>query len=386
MPYPLEKGDKLRIYHQIKFLSEKNRIYLICLCEDDMEIERGKLELEKYCREIYFFKIPVWKRYAGLPFGPLYGQPFSVKYFYHAKTAKQIQKLILRLNPDHIFCQLIRTASYVRKLPFSKTIDYMDSFSLGFERRAKKSSLLLKPAFYLESKLLKGYEGSIYKDFNRHCIISKQDRDSLDILSRDNIEVIPNGVDQEFFYPKPDANPTFHLLFCGNMGYAPNIRAAHFLFSLAPVLISKIPGLKIMIAGARPHTSIKKMNGQYGIAVSGWMDDIRKAYWDSVIKIAPIFTGSGLQNKMLEAMACGIPCITTEVVGSSVGGVAGKHYLIASGKEEFVSQIVDLLEDSEKRSELSKNGLELIKEKFHWSFFSRKLETLLVESAGEEIF
>ncbi len=386
VPYPLEKGDKLRVFHQIRYLSQKHNIYLLSLCANESEIQEGKAEMEKYCKEIHFFKIPLWKRYLQLPMALFYGMPFTVKYFFNGSIRNKIQRLILKINPDHIYCQLIRTASYVRKMPYTKTIDYMDSFSLGFKRRASRSSLFLKPAFYLESKMLATYESSVYKDFNRHTIISKQDRESLDILSRENVQIIPNGVDQDFFYPRPASEPEYHLLFCGNMGYAPNVKAAQYIYELAPVLKNRIPNLKILIAGARPHPMVKKMHGKHGIVISGWMDDIREAYWNSMINIAPIFTGSGLQNKMLEAMACGIPCITTEIVGRSVGGQAEKDYLIAADKEEFSEKISALVNDSKKRNILAENGLKLIRKKFNWDHYSELLNDSIVKASEENIF
>ncbi|TVR82375.1 MAG: glycosyltransferase [Saprospirales bacterium] len=280
---------------------------------------------------------------------------------------------IIKLNPEIIYCQLIRTAPYVTGLPFPKVIDYMDAFSLGFFRRSRLSTLWLRPVFKFESNLLKNYENKVYNAFDAHTIISRQDRDSLNILSKENIHIVENGVDHNYFFPAVGRKKKYDLVFCGNMGYDPNIKAAVLIGKWASQLKAKFPGIKILIAGARPHPIVKGLHGKNGIVVSGWMDDIREAYWDSSINIAPIFSGSGLQNKILEAMACGLPTITTSVVGNSLRGETGKHFLIAETEEEFLKTIEGLMKNQQKMEKLARNALELVRNEYNWAEFSDQL-------------
>ncbi|TVQ44973.1 MAG: glycosyltransferase [Saprospirales bacterium] len=386
IPFPIEKGDKLRVFYQLKYLSKFHRISLVSLCENQNEIDVAKTILGKYCESLSFYILPKWKRYINLPFGMLNNLPFSVQYFYHSGIGKKIKKHILKLNPDHIYCQLIRTAPYVRKLPFTKTIDYMDSFSLGAKRRAYESSFFTKMLMRIEAAQLSNYESEVFNDFNSHSIISDQDKMSLKILSKEKISIIPNGVDTSFFYPNKSVEKKYDLLLCGNMGYYPNVLAAKVLFSLLDRIKIKFPDLKVLIAGARPHPSVRAMDGKNGITVSGWMDDIREAYWSSEINIAPIFTGSGLQNKMLEAMACGLPCLTTEVVADSIGGVDGCHYSVASNKTDLEVKLEELLTDALLRKKLGEGGLELVKSKFSWSSSVDELNRIINEGAKVDIF
>jgi len=385
IPFPLEKGDKLRVYYQIKYLAKNHRISLVSLCENKSEIEAGQSALQEFCESMTFFVLPGWKRYFNLPLGIINSLPLSVQYFYNSAIAKKIKEHILGLNPDHIYCQLIRTAPYVRKLPFSKTIDYMDSFSLGARRRAMESNFFGKIFMNIEASQLANYESTVFNDFNSHCIISSQDKSSLKILSRDKIAIVPNGVDANFFIPSPDKEKKYDLLLCGNMGYYPNVLAAKVLFRIAGKLRRKFPNLKVLIAGARPHASVRAMDGLNGITVSGWLDDIREAYWSSRINIAPIFTGSGLQNKMLEAMACGLPSVTTRVVADSIGGEDGVHYSIAENEEGLTAAVEKLLIDPTFRASLSLNGLEFVKANFSWESSVKTLEKVL-ENGAKSVF
>ena len=141
VPYPLDKGDKLRAFNQIKQLSKKNEIILFAL--DDRNIDEKKLvELKKYCASITIFKLSKFTILANIIRAFFNGNPLQVGYFYSRKAQKKVDDLILQHYPDHIYCQLIRTAEYAKQYSnIPKTLDYMDVFSKGMERRKSTESL-----------------------------------------------------------------------------------------------------------------------------------------------------------------------------------------------------------------------------------------------------
>ena len=126
-PYPLEKGDKLRLYHQIKYLSANHEIILCALTQQDVS-KADLLELEKYCEKIYLFKLSWWRTMWRLARAFISNQAFSIGYFYSAAIERKISRVIREELPDHIFCNLIRMSEYVKEVHIDKTIDYMDSF------------------------------------------------------------------------------------------------------------------------------------------------------------------------------------------------------------------------------------------------------------------
>ena len=143
IPYPLEKGDKLRIFHQIKHLSESHEICLICLNENSQSIDTSVLR--EMVSEFHVVPISKWKIPFRLIFALFHNLPFQVEYFLDRKNKKKIEAIIQDFNPNHIYCQLIRTAEYVKDLfQFDKTIDYMDAFSAAAMRRAKTEKGLNK--------------------------------------------------------------------------------------------------------------------------------------------------------------------------------------------------------------------------------------------------
>ena len=378
-PYPLEKGDKLRIYHQIRMLS-KNHEIILCALNDKPVEEEDYHELKKYCTKIYVFPISKFSIGANLTKAMLTGKSFQVAYFYRDGIMTQIRTIVQKERPDHVYCQLIRMSEYARQLPIPKTLDYMDCFSVGMERRAEESPTWLKPFFKRESKKLTKYEGNIFSHFDAHSIISAQDRDLIKAKDNQQISIIPNGIDLDFFEPSPNYTPKYDLVFVGNMGYSPNVIAANYLGkSIMPLVWEKNADTNVLLAGARPAPKVKALTQDARIEVSGWIEDIRTAYQDGKIFVAPLFTGSGQQNKIIEAMALGIPCITTSLVNNAIGAKPNEEILIADSAEEFAGQILDLSTNPELQKKLSHNGREFVKNNISWK---RSVE--LLESLWEE--
>lgn len=378
IPFPLEKGDKLRIYHQVKELSKKHEVFLCCLYDGEIHPKADE-EISKICAEHYFVKLNKWKIVFKLLITLFSTKPFQVSYFYQRKAQNIIDKLIAQFNPDHIYAQLIRTSEYVKtKHNIPKTIDYMDSFSKGMERRAENASFLLKPIFVTESKRLLRYENLIFDYFENHTIISEQDQDQIWHEKRKKIFVIPNGLDAEFFHPK-EIEKKYSILFSGNMSYVPNVDAALFLAQeIFPLVKKKLPECNLLIAGANPHTKIEALKSE-SIIVSGWMDDIRDAYWTSKVFVAPLRLGSGLQNKLLEAMATLTPSITSSLANNALKAKEGKEILIANSAEEFAAQIISLLVDPTMADSIAQNAYTYVTSTFNWETSTQLLENVIVD-------
>ena len=145
IPYPLEKGDKLRAFHQIKELSKNNEI-ILCALNPLTNVDKQKAfsTLQPYCRSINFLDLPLSGRIINVARAFLSHLPLQAGYFYNSKASREIKRLIEEYKPDHIYCQLIRTAEYVKNFPVKKTIDYQDVFSFGMKRRITTSSFLLR--------------------------------------------------------------------------------------------------------------------------------------------------------------------------------------------------------------------------------------------------
>ena len=298
--------------------------------------------------------------------------PFQVLYFFNPSIKSEIEKIISDAKPDFIYNQLIRTAEYTKNLRYFKVLDYMDSFSQGMKKRYITSIFPFRLLFRAEYLRVKRYETSIFDFFDRHIIISEQDKNSFGTEVKKNMTVIPNGVDTIFFQPK-SIQKEFDLGFVGNMGYRPNVLASQFIAKqLLPFLKKENKKIRILFAGARPDYRVRILADKNTI-VSGWVEDIRDAYGKIRIFVSPIFTGIGQQNKILEAMAMEIPVITTSSVNNAIQATDGKDIMIADNKEEFIFSITKLMNDPILANQTGKAGREFILEKYNWETQKLKL-------------
>lgn len=373
-PYPLEKGDKLRAFRHIQALSEEHEVYLHCVSHQ--RVGSDQLEaLEPYCEEIHIYRLSTLQMILGLFWALLNNKPLSIGYFYNDKIKKKIQTEFLKSRADAVYCQLIRMAEYAKELPSFRVIDFMDSFSLIMERRIETSNILMSQLFRLEMVRLKTYENSVSQYFNKYYFISENDANTIRHDPAKS-EILSNGIDIHYFSPSyASSNKTFDFVFVGNMGYHPNVAAAHFIVDK---ILPRFKDKKLLIAGARPAHSIKSLESDF-VQVSGWLEDIRSAYGSAHIFIAPIFMGSGQQNKILEAMAMGLPCVVTSQVNEAIGAHPGVSILLANTAEEFVQGVLKL-QDAGFRNQVGHAARQFIESKYPWD----QVNKLLLKTFQEE--
>ena len=372
-----EKGDKLRAYHQIKQLSKDHEVHLCCL-NDQAFNQEAQTELEKIANTVSIVQLSKWRIYLNVVIGLFGDLPLQVHYFYQRKANKEIQKLIKQFNPDHIYCQLIRTAEYVKELhQYKKTIDYMDAFSIGVDRRVSKSPLWKKWIMKSEARRLASYENIIFDYFDHHTIISKQDQQHLFHAKRDQIAIVANGVDTQYF-SKNRLEQKHTLLFTGNMSYPPNIDCAEYLVhEVFPLVRADFPQATLCLAGANPHQKVKLLASVEGVTVTGWIEDIRTAYNSSKVFVAPMRIGTGLQNKLLEAMSMELPAITSAMANNALGAENEKAILIANDPATCADCIKRLLTNEELSQIIAKEGKKFVQKKYTWEGTSQILHKII---------
>jgi len=377
VPYPLEKGDKLRAFYQIKELSKNNEIILCALNPlRNLDKQKAFRELQPYCRSINFIDLPWYGIIWNMKKAFLKGIPIQSGYFYSCRAKRKIKKLVEEYKPDHIYCQLVRTAEYFIKSDIPKTIDYQDVFSYGLKRRYNKANWLFKPFFKMEYKRLLKYENKVFDSFDNKTIISYPDQKLIDHPEREKIHIIPNGVDHDFFSPM-ERKKEYDLVFAGNMAYPPNVDAANFLVKeIMPIVWKEKPDSKVLLAGASPDRRVLALKSEK-VVVSGWMDDIREAYASARVFIAPMRIGTGLQNKLLEAMSMKIPSITTKLANDALKAKDQQEVLIGNDAKSLAKNILKLLEDAEFYAKLAENGFQFVNTEYSWEESTAKLEKIM---------
>lgn len=374
-PYPIEKGDKLRAYYQLRDLSKYWEIHLIALSDQKVSQE-NKAKVQEFCKRIYVFEFSKLSGYFRAILGLFGNKPFQIYYFRGWSIQRKINAILQDVQPDHIFAQLIRTAEFVKNHhDCSKTIDYMDVLSAGIEKRISLNKGPLKWLFLQEHRRLQRYEHVIFDYFENRTIISEQDKRKIKHPEKERINVIPNGVAEQFLdFDHNSTEKKFDIAFVGNLSYAPNIEAVKYLtFEILPALEKLGLKARIIISGANPSSSLTSIKDQ--VEITGWVEDIRMSYISAKIFVAPMFIGTGLQNKLLEALALGLPCVTTPLAHKALDCPEGLVE-VAETPDEFAQKILEALANYDEIG-ARETRQAYVKTHFDWLTINQRLNQIL---------
>ena len=374
-PYPLDKGDKLRAYHQIVELAKRHEVYLFALSHRKVRHDDYD-HLHTCCTAVDYVQLHWWESAWGVLKAFLTGQPLQLGYWSSCGARRAYTHWERQIQPDVVYCQMVRTLPTAAGSPYRKVLDFQDALSLNTRRRMERSHGLLKWVLRYEYKALQRTEQEALQLFDATTIISPADRDAI----HQAITLVPNGVDTDYFNQaiKQSSEETFSIVFTGNMSYAPNVDAARWLVKeIMPLVWKQCPsGVNVLIAGADPKPAVKALAGP-NVTVSGRLDDIRTAYASAKIFVAPMRIGSGMQNKLLEAMSMGLPCVTTSLAASPLGATAGEHLLVGDSAIELANQIVKLGTEA-LHDTIAAAGHRFVQEHYAWPAAVAPLEKILL--------
>ncbi len=378
VPSPLDKGDKLRAYHMLRQMSERHELYLYCLSETHVPFDIRE-HLLQFSKEFFVFHSGRLKSAISACSCLFNDIPFQAGYFYHQLFSTELKIAAERIKPDVIFFQLIRTALYAPEIEHpNKVIDYMDAFSAGYERMSNKSVFPETFFYHIEAVRLKKFERKVFGYFKKHLIISEKDRQQLGGGMLNEMAVIANGVDTAYFQPV-DSTCRYDLHFHGNMNYLPNVNCAEYLAKeVLPELKKRGISATLLISGAAPHKRVRKLADNDKIVITGWLDDVRTAYSASRIFIAPLQLGTGMQNKVMEAMAMGMPCILSGLAANALGLKHRQHALVGESVNEYCNYVAELLSNEHLRFSLGQNARNYAEENFVWHESIEKMEACIL--------
>jgi sugar transferase (PEP-CTERM/EpsH1 system associated) len=390
IPYPPNKGEKIRTFNQIKFLAELGHdIHVISPIEDSIEIAFAQQLSEFKNISVTIQALP--PKALRLFKGFMFRESLSVANFYSFKLQQKINQLIQKKNFDYILCSSSAVAKYIYKTNCSDQVqllmDFMDLDSDKWQQYANKSSFPMRWVYQREAKKLCKYENAIQENFDACFFIADTEVALFKKNNPNANNVLPlgNGLNIQEFYPAKIApqneNPVF--VFTGVMDYKPNVDAViWFIEKCWQQLISHFPSARLVIAGMNPSLEIKKLSTIKGIEITGYVDDILPYYHQADYFIAPFRLARGVQNKILQAFACGLPVIATPMGAEGINCHDNQEILLANTPDEFINKVLLLDKSTQLRKKISDAALSLIKNEYSWEGKLKPLQDLIEYDIG----
>jgi len=400
IPYPPNKGDKIRSFHQIKYLAQKHQIYVASLYDQKQDVEYH-LELSKLVKIVGLEYVnPYWDKLWSVR-GLLRDRPLSALYFYKKKLQAKIDSFLLTTRPDVIFCFSSVMAEYVLSSKVQLNVadrprlimDFCDLDSDKWKQYAQSFSFPYNWIYNWEARLLFEYEKKVNQLFDHSIFVSRSEAGLF--LTRfpqaKNVHVIKNGVDTTYFDPQKNylegsTNIVSHLqglegklvlMFSGAMDYQANVDGVlWFCKEVYPYLRQQLSELCFLIVGSNPDKKILDLHGQNNIVVTGFVPDIRPYYQRADVCVVPLRLARGIQNKVLEAMAMARPVVLTDKARQGIEAYPGNFFREANHPQEFVEQIMSLLKDKEKHRQAGRLAREFVLGNFSWEKSLSRLEDL----------
>lgn len=376
-PYPPYRGDKLKIWHLARQLVKRgHELHLLTFAQND-EDWAAKGKLDAVFSSVTQIALPSWKSAMHCLSAAWDSKPVQVLYFQDAAMRAALKDILARHSFDAVHVQHLRMAPYLSgNTSLPRILDLPDAFSLYWKRRQSVDRGFFQKQFEtLEAGRVLRYE-PVMKKYELALACSQEDVDYLEETHRTgNVNLLPNGVDLETFAPRGhDYSHNQTLLFTGNMDYAPNVDAVgYFVEEVLPIVSRRHPDVRFVIAGQRPVESVKKLAGP-GIEVTGFIEDLASKYNEASVVVAPLRFGAGTQNKVLEAMAMGIPVVCSHIGFAGLGIAQGEGAFMHRDPQGFAGAVCDLLDSRELREKTGAGGLRVMQQRFGWEAIAIRLE------------
>lgn len=388
VPCPPDKGDKIRAYHEIRSLAQRHRVHLLTLADGPVP---DLSSLESVCEKVEVFPIRRPTAYIRAAFGALRPRPLTLSFFDSAALHKRVAELAgqgkEKAKYDVVVAYSSSMAPYAE--PFvgvPKVLDMVDVDSAKWDQYSRFASLSARLVYSLEARRLQTYEAELAGRFERIILATgNETRQLKSFAPAARAVTVPNGVDLDFFQPLdlPKAeSPT--LVFTGQMDYFANVDGmVHFARHVFPRLRQRFAGLELLIVGRSPAPAVKALGDLPGVMVTGAVGDVRPFLSRAWVFVAPLRIAQGVQNKVLEAMASGLPVVCSDRVmaGLSDGGFRhDRDLLVAANDTEMEERIATLLDGeagAEARERLAECARQRLIAAYRWSTNMERFEELL---------
>ncbi len=378
-PFPPKRGGKIRPFNMIRHLAQRHEVTVASLARSESEARDGQ-GIAPHCHRFEVVTVnntvQALRMVARLPTL----RPSSFGYFYSAELAAQIRRLVSAERFDLIFVHCSSVAPYLSDVegPF-KILDFGDMDSQKWLEYAHYKAFPLSAGYWLEGRKLEREEKRLARKFNLCTATTRAEWETLESYGTGTpTDWFPNGVDSKAFSPGDEPYDPDTISFIGRMDYYPNQECMFdFCANTLPLLKSRRPNIKLIIVGADPSPAIRKLGEIPGVTVTGSVPEVQPYVRKSALMVAPLNIARGTQNKILEAMAMGVPVVTSGTAAGGVDALDREHFLVANSPAEYAAAILRIIEDPTERSRLALAGRARMLSHHAWDSSMRRLDGII---------
>lgn len=395
LPFPPTDGTKSLVYHYFKLLHDDLGLEVVNASfaekTDDLSLKPDFISktyiLEEPSAKEKLRNLLVHTFIRGL-------YPMQVSLYWSERNKQKVEQIIREEKPDVVVADLVRTMEYLKDFEGLKLADMQDLFSKRYQQQMQveldqinpygaylfrlpkpvqkilQMKLLKKLVMKSECKRLRKYEKKIALCYDSVFFVAQREADIYNQMTNDSKAVaIPMGVDTDYFSCDGESKPQIphSIAFLGAMSVAHNESGAvHLARNIFPHVLKKYPDAKLYLIGGGAGEKIRALQSE-NVIVTGRVDDVRDILMQCQVFACPLLFGSGIKTKNLEAMAMGMPVVTTTVGAENIDAVDGTDWLIADDAQAFADRIIEIMEKPELYQRLSENGRKFVSQCFSWN-------------------
>jgi sugar transferase (PEP-CTERM/EpsH1 system associated) len=354
IPYPPNKGDKLRAYQVLNHWTKQHKVLLGCFVDDPEDMQHTDL-LRERCAGTYFARLHPRIALMRASHAFLTSDPLSLPYYRDQGLARWVRSVAASEKPNCAFVYSSVMAQYLPDAvppPPRVVVDFVDVDSEKWAEYAARKTFPARHVYRREARQLLRFDRGVARQAHASIFVSEPEAELFRRLApevQEKVIAIPNGIDATYFSPenagtRPDFGGTPVIVFTGRMDYWPNVDAViWFSDAVLPKLREKFPQSIFCIVGAKPTAAVEALSLRSGIIVTGAVPDTRPYLGHADVVVAPMRIGRGIQNKVLEGMAMARPVIATPQALEGIDASPGKHLLLAEDSDGFLSGIEKLM-------------------------------------------
>lgn len=370
VPFPPDKGDRIRNYHVLRELARRGRVWLACLADEPVP-DNTRAALAGLCERVEVLPVSGKKRWLRAAWSLLTGRSLTEGAFEESGLDAVLKAWVPEAGFSAAVVSASSLAPYLRRNGLEKlpgVVDLVDVDSQKWFDFAASAKPPKRWLYKLEGRRVRTLEKELAETATAVTIVSRAECDLFDSFTRPGCgTVATNGVDLDYFRPQPDTPTVPVCAFVGAMDYLPNVDGAvWFANEIWPRIRERSPTAEFRVIGRKPAPAVAKLAGLPGVVVTGSVPDVRPFVASAMVAACPIRIARGLQNKVLEAMAMAKPTVAAPAAIAALGVTVGEHLLSPTTPDEWVNAVCELFENAERRAELGMAAREYVEEHHHW--------------------